>query len=422
MAVGTLRCVPVTPVEAVCDAWKVQIVTERGDDFNINRDLPGYDVKRAKRYARTRLGLGLLGATLSVSRTLWFARSGRSARLRTWSESNAPHPALAEPIYLTAEGVGSWLASLPMGYLAGHRLERAYGLTKQTTRGWAGDQAKSVGIGLALQVPLTLGAFRVIRRRPQDWWLVLAGATVPLMVALSYVAPTVLMPLFNRFEPLRDADLSARIMRLSDRAHVPVATVMTMDMSRQSDKPNAFFAGVGNSKRIVLADTLMEKFTADEIEGVIAHELGHQVHGDMWRFVRMAAGIGVGGAWAMAKVAPTWIRRNASASGVTSIEDVASMPLLQVLLSGGGLVVGPAMAAFSRRIEQRTDRYALRLTDDGATYASAMGKLATYSLADPDPPRLLVALLGSHPPIAARIRMARAFDRAKAENAVDTSS
>ena len=266
---------------------------------------------------------------------------------------------------------------------------------------------------MALQVPATVGAFKVIRSRPNDWWLVLSGVSVPVMVGLSFIAPTVLMPIFNTFKPLEHEELTARITRLAGRANVAIADVMSMDMSRQSEKPNAFFAGIGSSKRIVLADTLLDKFSDDEIEGVVAHELGHQVHGDMWRFVGAASVAGTASAWALAKIAPRWISANAGKTGVTSINDVASLPLLQVLLSAGGITLGPLFAAMSRRIERRTDDFALRMTGDGETYASAMGKLATYSLADPEPPRLIVTLLASHPPIADRIRAARRFDRAR---------
>jgi STE24 endopeptidase len=381
-------------------------------EFDPARDLPGFDVARAKRYARIRLAVGAGAAALSIARALWFARSGASARLRTLAEHAAPRPTLAAPLYVATEAVAGWLAAIPIAYWGGYRVERAFGLTKQTNEQWVADQAKALGVGLALQVPLTVGAYRVIRSRPHDWWLVLSGISVPVMVGVSYIAPTVLMPIFNKFQPLEHSELTDRIIRLAALANVPIAAVMTMDMSRQTEKPNAFFAGIGSSKRIVLADTLLEKFSVDEIEGVVAHEVGHQAHGDMWRIVAAASVAGTASAWALSKVAPRWIEANARYSGVRSIDDVAGLPLLQVLLSAGGLVIGPLLAAMSRRIERRTDDYALRLTGDGETYATAMGKLATYSLADPEPPRLLVALLSSHPPIADRIRTARRFDRA----------
>ena len=385
----------------------------RDDDFNPSRDLPGYDVSRAKRYSRTRLAVSLAGSAFSLTRSVWFARSGRSARLRTWAMDSTPHPVAADAVYLLTEGIGSWLAAMPVSYVGGHAIERRYGLTKQSSAGWMGDQLKGLVVGVAVQIPLTIGAYSVIRRRPRDWWLVLSGAAAPLMVGLSYLAPTVLMPIFNRFQQLDDVGLTARVNALSDRAGVPIAAVLTMDMSRQSEKPNAFFTGIGGSKRIVLGDTLLRTFSPEEIDGVVAHELGHQVHGDMWRFVGLAGGAGFVGAWAVSKVAPEVMRRFAASTKVSSVGDIAGLPILQLIGAVGGVFAGPAMAAFSRAVERRTDAYAMRLTGDGDAYAAAMGKLATYSLADPDPPGVLVFLLASHPPIAARIRAARAFERSK---------
>ncbi len=382
-------------------------------DFDATRDLPGYDVARARRYGRVRLMVGAAGAALSLARTLRFARSGSSARLRTWTRTVAPHPSLADPLYLVVEGLWAWTASMPIAYWGGYRVERAFGLTKQSSASWAVEQAKGLGVGMLVRVPLTLGAYRVIRTRPNDWWLVLSGISVPVLVGLTYIAPTVLMPIFNKFESLDHPELTARIDRLSERANVPIAAVLRMDMSRQTEKPNAFFAGVADSKRIVLTDTLLDKFSIAEIEGVVAHELGHQAHGDMWRFVGAATGASALGSYALAKIAPRWIRANARSSGVTSIDDIAGLPLLQTLLSVGGMAFGPLFAAMSRRVERRTDQFALSMTQDGETYATAMGKLATYGLADPEPPRWLVALLATHPPIADRIRDARAFDRGR---------
>jgi STE24 endopeptidase len=132
-----------------------------------------------------------------------------------------------------------------------------------------------------------------MRRRPRDWWLILSGAAVPLTVVLSNLAPVLLMPLFNRFDPLRDEALASRVRALADRSGVRISDVFEMDMSRQGEKPNAMFTGLGNTKRIVLGDTLLSKFPEDEVEAVVAHELGHQVNGDIWRLIGFGAGGGV---------------------------------------------------------------------------------------------------------------------------------
>ncbi len=372
-------------------------------------EIPGLDVEKAKRYSRTRLAVLLAGTAWSVARLSWFALSGQSTQLRRAMDAAVPDRRLAGPAYVAAATAFSWATSLPLAYLGGHRVERRFGLTKQSDRGWLGDQLKGFALGLVLQVPLVTGAFAVIRRRPRDWWAVLAGATVPLAVLLSNLAPVLIMPLFNRFEPLRDRALADRVRGLADRAGVPIADVYQMDMSRQTEKPNAFFTGLGNTKRIVLADTLIERFEPDEVDGVVAHELGHQVHGDIWRLIALGGGLGFAGAYAAYRLAPPLVRRTASRTGVTGVGDEASLPLLGLVMVLVGFVAAPIQAAVGRAIERRTDRFALELTGNGDAYASTMARLATQSLADPNPPAAVVFFLYSHPPIAERIAAARAF-------------
>jgi STE24 endopeptidase len=230
---------------------------------------------------------------------------------------------------------------------------------------------------------------------------------VPLVVLFSNLAPTLIMPRFNRFLPLRDSDLESRIRTLAAKSGVPISDVYEMDMSRQSEKPNAFFTGLGSTRRIVLGDTLLERFDHDEIEGVIAHELGHQVHGDIWRFIGFASAAGFGLAWAVARLAPPLLRRTRDRTGVDEVSDEAALPLLAIVVTALGFALMPIQAAFSRSIERRTDAYAVALTGDGESYARAMERLAAQSLSDPEPPPAVVFMLYSHPPIAERIRTAR---------------
>jgi STE24 endopeptidase len=296
---------------------------------------------------------------------------------------------------------------LPVDYFGGHAVERRFGLTKQSTGGWLGDQAKGLLLGVLLQTPLLTAAYGVIRRRPRDWWLIIAGASVPLTVVLSNLAPVLLMPLFNRFQPLRDEALAARIRSLAGRSGVRISDVYEMDMSRQSEKPNAMFTGLGNTKRIVLGDTLLARFSEDEVEAVVAHELGHQVHGDIWRLIGFGAGAGFGAAWLLSRLGPLAVERTRERTRVSEIGDEASLPVLALLMTAIGLFLVPVQAAFSRAMERRADRFAVELTRNGAAYARAMEGLAAQSLADPDPPRPVVVMLYSHPPIVERIRAAR---------------
>ncbi|MCA9876958.1 MAG: M48 family metallopeptidase [Thermomicrobiales bacterium] len=370
--------------------------------------IPGLDVPRAKRYSRVKLGL--LGASLawSVGSMVWLARQQRAKRLQARVAEIVPDQRLTAPAFLATISAGTWLAGLPLAYVSGLAVERAFGLTKQSTGDWFSDQVKALAVGTALQTPLLTAAFVVIRRRPHDWWLILAGATVPLMVLLSNLAPVLLMPLFNTFTPLRDEQLREQLLALAERSGVRVADVYEMDMSRQSEKPNAMFTGLGNTKRIVLGDTLLRDFAPEETSGVVAHELGHQVHGDIWRLIALGGVMGFGSAWALHKLAPPVVAATHDQTGVTGVGDEAAYPLFAILGTALGLLAAPAQGAFSRWLERRADRYAIALTDDPEAYARALERLASASLADPDPPRAVVFMLASHPPIAERIRVARA--------------
>jgi STE24 endopeptidase len=374
-------------------------------------DIPGLDIAKAKRYSRTRLAVLLASTLWSVARLVWFASDRRASRLQSSIEKRTPDARLTTPVFATLATAFSWLSSLPVAFLGGYVVERRFGLTRQPVRGWFGDQAKGLLLAVALQAPLLSAAYAVIRRRPRDWWLVLSAASVPLAVVLSNLAPTLLMPLFNIFVPLRDEALAKRIRVLSQRAGVRISDVYEMDMSRQSEKPNAMFTGLGASRRIVLGDTLLARFEDDEVAAVVAHELGHQVHGDIWRLIGFGAGAGFGAAWLLSRLSPPILRRTAHRTGVSALGDPASLPVLALLMTALGFVLMPIQAAFSRAMERRADRYALELTRDGAAYARAMERLAALALSDPDPPRPVVFMLYSHPPIAERIRTARAAER-----------
>jgi len=370
-------------------------------------EIPGLDVAKAKRYSRTKLAVLLLSTLWTVVRLAWFASDRRAARLKASIARRLPDRRLSAPAFFTATMALSWLSGLPIAYLGGHEVERRFGLTKQSPGGWLGDQAKVLLLGVLLQTPLLTAAYAVIRRRPRDWWLIIAGVSVPLTVALSNLAPVLLMPLFNRFQPLRDEALAGRVRALSARGGVRISDVYEMDMSRQSEKPNAMFTGLGNTKRIVLGDTLLAGFAEDEVEAVVAHELGHQVHGDIWRLIGFGAGAGFGVAWLLSRIAPLAVRQTHERTGVSDIADEASLPMLALLMTVMGLVLMPVQAAFSRAMERSADRFAVELTRNGDAYARAMERLAAQSLADPDPPRPVVVMLYSHPPIVERIRAAR---------------
>ena len=369
--------------------------------------IPGLDVQRARQYRNIRLIVLAVSLAWSLAQSLWWIRRRRAQRVFEGVGKVAPARGQSFAFFAVMTAASA-MVSLPLSIVGGWLVEKRFALTTQSLPGFLREWGKGTAIAIVLQPLAMTGAWFVIRRRPKDWWLVLAGLLVPIAAVFGTLAPVLLAPIFNRFTPLQDEVLRERITRLSERSGTTISGVYVSDMSRQSEKPNAYFAGLGPTKRIVLSDTLLRDFTPAEIEGIVAHELGHQVHGDIWRMIATAGAVGLTGAWGLSKVAPWIVRRTASTSGVTSIADPACSPSFSMALQVIGFALAPVQFAVSRAIERRTDRYAVALTGDGTTYASALERLAATSLSVPDPPAWEVALFASHPPLADRIAAAKA--------------
>jgi STE24 endopeptidase len=368
---------------------------------------------RAKRYNRDRLRAAAVNAAWGAATEGSFALSGGSSALKRSLRARLPDSRFVRPAYVATVMAGSAIVELPIAYLTGYRLERRYELTRQSMRGWLRDRAVAALVGTMLAAPLMTAANEVMRRKPSTWWLWLSAASIPVSVVLSNLAPVVIMPLFNQFEPLRDEDLTRRIAELTDRSKLAIAGIFQMDMSKQTEKANAFFTGVGNTKRIVIADTMLERYAHEEILGVVAHEAAHQVHRDIWTLIAMGSASTLAMACAVSRLAPAVLAKTSQSTGVDRIDDIAALPVLGIVAGISGAAVVPVNAAISRAIERRADRFALEQTQNGGAYASTMIRLGRQNLADPSPSRLIATLIYSHPPIVDRIERALAFDRSR---------
>jgi STE24 endopeptidase len=253
--------------------------------------------------------------------------------------------------------------------------------------------------------------YALLRAAPQTWWLWAAGAMLLFSVVLANLAPVLLMPLFNKFVPLGDehADLARRLMRLAERANTRVRGVYRFDMSRRTRAANAALTGIGSTRRIILGDTLIDSFTPDEIETVLAHELGHHVHRDIPIGIVVESVVTLIGFGAAAII----IQWGATALGFAGPSDIATLPLFALAMGAFGVITMPLGNGYSRWRERRADEYALSATGNGEAYASALTRLANQNLADADPEAWVEFLLYSHPALSKRIAMARASSSAK---------
>jgi STE24 endopeptidase len=391
-------------------AWMAQSISSRTPaeslDQQARENTPLEITERAREYSRTKDRLALIGMASGLLTSAGFIVTGAAARFNHRLLPAANPSLTSRTRYAATISMISWLASLPLSFFSGHTIEKRYDLSNQPAAGWAIDSLKAKAISTPVEVAVIEGVYATIRRWPGRWWLVCAGAVVPLTTVFAQLFPVLILPRFNKYEPLHDKVLAQRLRDLTDRAGVPVADVLQMDMSRRTSKANAFFAGIGRTKRIVVADTMLAEFTPNEIEGVVAHEIAHQVHKDIWRGVALSGAFTLVTAWLVDLVARRVLRIAPALTGTNELANPRSLPVIGLVMTLAGMALTPLQLAWSRGIERKADRYAIALTNNPAAYAAAMEKLAETNLADPNPPRPITLLLHSHPPLAERIAAA----------------
>ena len=362
---------------------------------------------KAREYARVQRRFLLADLALSGLLLVAWLALGWSLALRAWLNTLSHNEWIVVATYGIIFGLIFTLIELPLEYYSGFRLPHRYGQSNQTVAGWIKDQALGLLLSGLIGLPILEGLYWALRATGDLWWLWTAGGLVAFSVIFTTLAPVVIMPLFNKYTPLGPeyADLATRLTALAQQAGTNVSGVFRFDLSRRTKAANAALTGLGRSRRIILGDTLLQEFTGDEIETVIAHELAHHVHRDIPLGLIVSSLSSLAGLYLVSLV----LKWGVAALGFGGPADIAALPLLGLTLGAFGLVTLPLNNAFSRWREHRADLYALRVTRKGGAFASAMTRLANQNLADADPERWVVWLLHSHPPIRDRIAVAQRF-------------
>jgi STE24 endopeptidase len=299
------------------------------------------------------------------------------------------------------------VVEFPFAYYQGHLLEHRYGLSTQSAGRWLADHGKGFLLGLVLAVAGTSIVFFTLRNWPVQWWWISAVVFATAMIGLAQLAPVVLLPIFYKFKPLDRPALVDRLMTLATRARTDIVGVFEWVLSDHTKKANAALAGMGKTRRILLSDTLLADYSEDEIEVILAHELAHHVHRDLWRGIAVQAAALFAGFYLIDLV----LRAVGEPLALRGMSDPAALPLM--LLVGGvwSFMLMPVGNALSRAQERAADRYALTTTRNVDAFVTAMKRLAQQNLAEEYPSPLVRWLFYSHPPIRERIDAARAFAR-----------
>ncbi|MBI4589309.1 MAG: M48 family metalloprotease [Candidatus Rokubacteria bacterium] len=301
-------------------------------------------------------------------------------------------------------GVGLKLLTLPLDWARGYWLPKRFGLLHQPFGRWCWDRVKAGAIGGLLALAAVEIVYGFLRVSPW-WWLWAALILFVGSLLLTVVVPVWIIPLFYRLVPLEDAALNERLLELARRGGVAVVGVWVADQSRKSRTANAALTGLGRTRRILLFDTLIAEFTPEEIESVLAHELGHHVHGDVRRGLLIHGALLLATFW----TADGLLRTTSAWFGFQGSADPAGLPLLALILLFLGLMAAPLANGFSRRIEIQADDFALATTRNSRAFVSAMERLASLNLAERRPHRLKEFFLYSHPSIDRRIKRAERF-------------
>lgn len=360
--------------------------------------------KQAKEYARIKRRLWLADTVFSAIYALVWLIPGWAVDLRAWLTGFSANDWILVLAFTAIFGGLYFVLNLPLGYYSGFVLPHRFDQSNQTLKDWIIDQLKGLLIAIPLGVLLLEGLYAFLRTFPDTWWLWAAGALLVVQVLLANLAPVLIMPLFNKYVPLGDehAELAERLIKLAEKANTKVQGVFKFDLSRRTKAANAALTGIGNTRRIILGDTLINEFTPDEIETVLAHELGHQVHKDIPLLIGLGTLTTLLGFY-LVSLALSW------AAGVFHFNgpaDVAGLPAFGLVLGLYGLLTMPLENAFSRWRERMADEYAIQVTGKGQAFASAFVRLANQNLGEMDPEKWVVFMFYDHPPLGERIEMA----------------
>lgn len=358
--------------------------------------------RKARDFARKKRWLFVIDAGVTIAFLVVLMVSGLSFALE---EALAFPMAARVALYAAILIAGYSLVLFPLELHEDYFLPRRYGLLAQGLGDWLRDKMRSTFLELLLGVAMLVALYWVMGRFPASWWLLASLLVMLLTVLATDLAPVVFIPLFFKMRPLADEGLRERLIRMVERAKVRAFGVYTMESGRRGPGANAGLMGLGSTRRIVITDTMVSACSPEEIEAVVAHELGHHRHGDILRLMAVQSALVLIGFYLLHLV----LDLMAPVLKYAGPADAGAFPLLALFAFLYVLLVSPLMNAYSRRLERDADRYALRLTDNPGAFASVMARLTDQYLADADPAKWVEILSYDHPSYHRRLAAAESY-------------
>jgi|SRR6185369_1196712 len=355
-----------------------------------------------KRYERAKHVISIAGFVVDLLILLYLLKSGSSIRIREFAEGFTTSSWAQIAIYTLGIGAIFKVVDLPLSFYSGYLLEHRFGLSRQSLSGWIKDQLKALGLGTALGLVAVELIYWLLRNHPENWWIDASLVFVTFVVVMANLAPVLLLPLFFKFRPVENEDLQNRVARLARRTNARVCGIFEWALGEKTRKANAAVVGWGNTRRIIVSDTLLQNFSGEEIEVIMAHELGHHVKHHIWQGLALQSLLTFFGFYVAGRLLP----QLSLSFGFRGSADVANLPLLILMMTVLSLLVLPGVNYFSRRLEKSADLYALDVTGDALAFVSSMEKLAEINLANKKPNKFIEFVFYSHPCVEDRIKLA----------------
>jgi len=362
--------------------------------------------EKARKYAQARRYLTAADLTLAGALLLVIIFSGLSISFRELLGLPVIPGAI---IYFLLLTLSFGVLSAPIDYHRGFVLPHRYGLSRQRFASWFADEVKAGVISLALGAGIVAVLYWFITSLPSIWWLLSWGVVVLLSVIMTNLAPIIIVPLFFKMKPLDNTDLKLRLEQLVQRAGVRVSGIYTIELSAKGNIANAALMGLGNTKRIVLSDTLLQQYSLPEIEVITAHELGHHLNNDTFRLLVIQSTIWLIGFY----VTGIALKFSVMPLGFSGISDIAAFPLLVLIFATFSLLISPLTTTYRRHLEVNADEYALRLTDNPEAFINTMTKLTDQNLTEAEPKRWIELLSHDHPSYSRRVEHARRYSTSR---------
>ena len=357
---------------------------------------------KAKKYSLAKYSLSMFDSAYLTTLLLVFSGFGLSKNLADLLRQINPDEFVLVPSYILVASIFYYLLTFPLTFYRTFTLEHKFSLSNQKSLDWFSDQLKSGIISYIIATLLIWAFYFILKHFEKSWWWVYSFFWIFFSLILAKLTPVVIIPLFFKYKKLSDENLHQRILNLADKMKVKIVDCFEIDFSRKTLKANAAFVGVGSSRRVILADTLKDKYTHDEIEVILAHDFAHYKLKHLLKMIAVNSCVTVICFYLVFKSSALALKL----FGFSSLQDIAFLPVILIYFVLFGIVMQPAECFLSRKLEKNADKHALEVTGLKEAFISMMEKLSAQNLADRSPHPLIKFFFFDHPSVDERIKMA----------------